>query len=507
NVAKPHRNLIRLLSSGNYEVTTPLNFINGARVDSIDPVELIDVIEPATGKVICQMPESGTSDVNEAIKSSRQAQVAWADLSGFERGKLLSKSALLLKQKQEEIARIEVYDTGKPIQEARMDVQTAIDALEYYGGIASTICGQHFNLSNGSFGYTRREPLGVVAAIGAWNYPIQIAAWKAAPALAGGNSVVCKPSQFTPLSAVSLAEVFTEAGFPLGLFNVVQGGAVTGNTLTGHKGVAKVTFTGSVETGSKVMGSCARDIRHVTLELGGKSPLILFNDCDITNAINGALNANFFSQGQVCSNGTRVFIHKDIYEEVVGNLVQRTQAIKHGDPHHEQTKMGAMINPQHADKVMGFIERARQEGAEILCGGELVKMEDPVLHGGSYISPCIISEYCFDEMEISREETFGPVMNVYSFQSEEEVVRRANHSKYGLASGVFTNDLKRAHRVAAKMEAGSCYVNNYNIFPMEMPFGGFKQSGLGRENGTVTMDYFTQLKTVYFEMNDVDSPF
>nr|XP_018670189.1 4-trimethylaminobutyraldehyde dehydrogenase [Ciona intestinalis] len=499
---KSHRNIIRSVASGTYNVTTPLNFIGGQRVETEESLSIIDVIEPATGKVMCQMHECGATDVNNAVNAAKQAQLEWGKLSGFERGKILSKSSVLLKQKQEEIARMEVYDTGKPIQEARVDVQTAIDSIEYFSGIASTLCGQHFSLPNGSFGYTRREPLGVVAAIGAWNYPIQIAAWKAAPALATGNAVVCKPSQFTPLTAVALAEVFIEGGLPSGLFNVVQGAGETGNHLTRHPDVAKVTFTGSIETGSKVMQNCAADIRHVTLELGGKSPLILFGDCDITNAVNGALMANFLSQGQVCSNGTRVFIQDDIYDEVVTMLVERTLGIKHGDPHHEHTKMGAMMNEEHAHKVMGFIERAKKEGAEVLCGGELVQMEDPVLRGGSYISPCIIRPS--DSMEISREELFGPVMNVYSFKTEDEVIRRANDSKYGLASGVFTKDIQRAHRVAASMQAGSCYINNYNIFPIEMPFGGYKKSGLGRENGTVTVDYFTQLKTVYVEMNDVE---
>ncbi|CAK8673626.1 unnamed protein product [Clavelina lepadiformis] len=491
----------RAVSSGNFVVTEPLNFINGHRVECKDACEQFQLEEPATGDVICNMDGSGQRDVDEAVRCAKEAQLSWRATSGFERSKIILKAANLLAKRKEEMARIEVYDTGKPIWEARADVQTAIDSLEYFGGIASALCGQHITLPSGSFGYTRREPLGVIGAIGAWNFPIQMAGWKSAPALACGNAVVYKPSQFAPLSTLFLGEVFQESGLPPGLYNVIQGGAYTGQLLTSHEDIAKVTFTGSVQTGAKVMKSCADGIKYVTLELGGKSPLILFDDCDLESAVNATMGANYLSQGQVCSNATRVFIHENIYNKMITRLIPRVKSIVPGDPHHEDTQTGPMINTAQAEKVLGFIERAKKEGAEVLCGGELVTMENTALKG-SYISPCIIR--ASDEMEISREEVFGPVMNVYSFQTEEEVLMRGNNTDFGLAAGVFTRDLNRAHRIAAKLEAGNCFINNFNVYPVELPFGGYKKSGIGKENGTQTIEYFTQLKSVYVEANPVE---
>jgi len=494
----------RLITSGNYTAPALLNYIDGKRCDVVEKTTSIPIIEPATGKDIGVLNESSELDVNMAVKKAKEAQKEWSKITANERGKLMIEAARNLKKVQEEIARVEVSDTGKPIWEARLDVQTAVDSLQYYGGLAANLSGQYFQLQNNSFGYSIREPLGVVVGIGAWNYPIQMAGWKSAPALACGNAVIFKPSQFTPLTAVMLAEVFTRSGLPPNCYSVVQGGHVCGDLLTKHEGVAKVTFTGSVNTGTKVMRNCADGIKHVTLELGGKSPLIIFDDCDVTNAVNGAMMANYLTQGQVCSNGTRVFVQDTIYDEFVEKLVEKTSSIKHGDPQLEETLQGSIIHKEQGAIIQGFLERAKKEGAKVLCGGGYVKMPGS-LSGGCYWKPCVLE--AADSMEISRDEVFGPIMNVYKFNSEQEVVERANNSELGLASGLFTKDLLRAHRVAGKLEAGNCYINNFNIYPTELPFGGNKKSGLGRENGVEALNQFSQLKTVYVEAEPVWCPF
>ncbi|KAM6922091.1 4-trimethylaminobutyraldehyde dehydrogenase [Xenentodon cancila] len=372
--------------------------------------------------------------------------------------------------------------------------------------MAGTLAGQHIQLPGGAFAYTRREPLGVCVGIGAWNYPFQIASWKSAPALACGNAMVFKPSPMTPVTAVILAEIYKEAGAPDGLFCVVQGGAETGSLLCYHPKVAKVSFTGSVPTGKKVMEMSAKGVKPVTLELGGKSPLIIFNDCDLENAVKGALMANFLSQGEVCCNGTRVFVQRSIMPQFLEKVVKRTKAILVGDPLLESTRMGALISKPHLEKVLGFVSQAKKEGARVLCGGEPFIPSNSQLKEGYFMSPCVLDN-CRDDMTCVKEEIFGPVMCVLPFDTEEEVIGRANNTSFGLASGVFTRDISRAHRVAENLEAGTCFINNYNTSPVEVPFGGYKMSGFGRENGQVTVEYYSQLKTVVVEMGDVDDYF
>ncbi|KAF6073861.1 aldehyde dehydrogenase 9 family member A1 [Phyllostomus discolor] len=318
--------------------------------------------------------------------------------------------------------------------------------------------------------------------------------------------MVFKPSPFTPASVLLLAEVYTQAGAPPGLFNVVQGGGATGQLLCQHPDVAKVSFTGSVPTGAKVMEASARGIKPVTLELGGKSPLIVFSDCDLENAVKGALMANFLTQGEVCCNGTRVFVQKEILGKFTEQVVKRTQRIKIGDPLLEDTRMGPLINRPHLERVLGFVKVAKEQGAKVLCGGEPYAPEDPRLRDGYYMSPCVLTD-CRDDMTCVQEEIFGPVMSILAFDTEAEVLERANATPFGLASGVFTRDIQRAHRVAAELQAGVCYINNYNVSPVELPFGGYKKSGFGRENGRVTVEYYSQLKTVCVEMGDVESVF
>ncbi|KAM9687439.1 4-trimethylaminobutyraldehyde dehydrogenase isoform 2-T2 [Trichechus inunguis] len=318
--------------------------------------------------------------------------------------------------------------------------------------------------------------------------------------------MIFKPSPFTPVSALLLAEIYTEAGVPSGLFSVVQGGAATGQFLCQHPDVAKVSFTGSVPTGTKIMEMAAKGIKPVTLELGGKSPLIIFSDCVMENAVKGALMANFLTQGEVCCNGTRVFVQKEILDKFTEEVVKQTQKIKIGDPLLEDTRMGPLINRPHLERVLGFVKLAEEQGAKVLCGGDLYEPEDPKLKGGYYMRPCVLTN-CRDDMTCVKEEIFGPVMSILSFDTEAEVLQRANDTTFGLAAGVFTRDIQRAHRVVAELQAGMCFINNYNVSPVELPFGGYKKSGFGRENGRVTIEYYSQLKTVCVQMGDMESAF
>ncbi|XP_056911901.1 4-trimethylaminobutyraldehyde dehydrogenase B isoform X2 [Takifugu flavidus] len=493
-------------SSGSVKITVPLNFWAGERRTSPVKYNKENVYEPATGRVLCQLEPCGSTEVHKAVEAAKTAFDHWSRMSGMERARIMIQAAHIIERRREEIAEMEVIDNGKSITEARLDVDSARLCIEFYAGLASTLAGQHVQLPGGSFAYTRREPLGVCAGIGAWNYPFQIAAWKSAPALACGNSMVFKPSPVTPVTAVMLAEVYAEAGAPEGLFNVVQGGQETGGLLCRHPDVAKVSFTGSVPTGKKIMEMASEGVKPVTLELGGKSPLLIFEDADMENAVRGALMANFLSQGQVCSNGTRVFVHKEILPKFVEEVVKRTRAIEIGDPLQESTRMGALVSRPHLEKVLSFVDQAKQEGATVLCGGEPFVPADPQLRGGYYMTPCVLAD-CTDEMTCVKEEIFGPVMSVLSFESEDEALQRANDTTMGLAAGVFTRDVTRAHRVVERLKAGSCFINNYNITPVEVPFGGFKTSGIGRENGQVTVEHYSQLKTVFVEMGDVDSLF
>ncbi|CAL8317657.1 4-trimethylaminobutyraldehyde dehydrogenase B [Gadus morhua] len=498
--------VLRYASSGSIDVQAPLNFWGGVRRKIQPQLDNEPVYEPSTGRVLCQLEAAGAAEVEQAVQDAQSAFTLWSRMTGMERSRLMRAAALIIERRREEIAEMEVVNNGKSITEARWDVDSARQCIEYYAGLACTLAGQHVQLGGGSFAYTRREPLGVCVGIGAWNYPFQIAAWKSAPALACGNSMVFKPSPLTPVTAVLLAEIYAQAGAPPGLFNVVQGGQETGGLLVHHPLVAKVSFTGSVPTGKKIMEMASKGVKPVTLELGGKSPLLVFEDSDLENAVKGALMANFLSQGQVCSNGTRVFVQKQILSEFLEEVVRRTRAIPIGDPLHDSTRMGALVSLPHLNRVLGFVEQAKKEGAAVLTGGQRYRPSDPQLQGGYYMTPCVLGA-CTDDMACVREEIFGPVMSVLSFDTEEEVLRRANDSVLGLAAGVFTRDVQRAHRVVEQLQAGSCFINNYNVTPVELPFGGYKMSGVGRENGQVTAEYYSQLKTVYVEMGDVDSLF
>jgi betaine-aldehyde dehydrogenase len=462
-------------------------------------------INPATGEVLGYVTAAGSAQVNAAVRAAQKAQAGWGAMTGTERARVLRRAADILRSRNQELAELETRDTGKPIQETRVvDVISGADCLEYFAGLAQSLSGEHIDLGSAAFGYTRREPLGVVAGIGAWNYPLQIACWKAAPALACGNAMIFKPAELTPFTAVKLEEILLEAGVPPGVFQVVQGFADTGRLLTRHPDIRKVSLTGEVGTGKAVMSDAAQTLKNVTLELGGKSPLIVFGDAKVDNAVSGALLANFYSSGQVCSNGTRVFVHRSIKQAFLERLIKRVGAMRIGDPMDPETQVGALISEQHMLKVLSYIDRGRAEGARVLVGGMRVTSGD--LANGYFVAPTVFDN-CRDDMAIVRAEIFGPVMAVLEFEDEQEVVERANATEFGLAAGVFTNDLTRAHRVIARLQAGTCWINQYNVTPIELPFGGVKLSGLGRENGRAAIEHYTQLKSVYVAMADIDAPY
>jgi betaine-aldehyde dehydrogenase len=478
-------------------------FIDGDYTDAASG-QTFDDVNPANGRTLCRIALAGAEDVDRAVDAAQRAQRDWANRTGAERGRVLRRAAELLRERSDAIAQLESLDTGRPIQETpAADVESAAACLEFFGGIAAGIQGEYTDLAR-AFVYTRREPLGVCGGIGAWNYPLQIAAWKSAPALACGNAMVFKPAELTPLSALRLAEIYREAGLPDGLFNVVQGFGETGKALTDHPGIAKISLTGEAETGKKIMAGAASTLKHVTMELGGKSPLIVFADADLDEAVSGAMMGNFYSQGEICTNGTRVFVDATIKEAFLDKLRERTQRLKIGDPLDPETQVGPLISAEHMQTVLAYIESGKAAGSRLVVGGERADSGD--LGEGAFVHPTVFAD-CSDDQQIVREEIFGPVMSVLTFEGEHEVVRRANDTRYGLAAGVFTRDLARAHRVAAEIAAGVVWVNTYNVTPMEMPFGGVRESGLGRENGWAAVEFYTQRKSVYVELQGVDSAY
>jgi len=476
------------------------HFINGAYVEDTSGAP-IDCVYAATGEVVARLHEATPALIDQALAAAARAQVEWAALRPVERGRVLHKAAEIIRARNRELSELETLDTGKPLQETLVaDASSGADALEYFAGFAATVTGQTVPVGGGDFVYTLREPLGVCVGIGAWNYPTQIACWKAAPALAFGNAMVFKPSEVTPLCALKVAEIFIEAGAPAGLFNVVQGRGAVGASLVTDPRVAKVSLTGSVPTGRKVYAAAADGIRHVTMELGGKSPILVFDDASLEDAVGAAMLGNFYSSGQICSNGTRVFVQKGLKARFLERLKARTEAIIIGEPLDEGTQFGPLITAEHLDKVMGYVDIGVKEGASLLTGG--ARLNRP----GHYMQPTVFADVT-DEMTIAREEIFGPVMAVLEFETEDEAIARANATEFGLAAGVFTADLARAHRVAAQFQAGTCWINAYNLTPVEAPFGGSKLSGVGRENGHSALGYYTQVKSVYVGTGPVDSPY
>ena len=478
---------------------TASHFIDGAYVEDTAGTP-IDVIYPATGAVIATVHAATPAIVDQALAAAKRAQKDWAAMTGTERGRILRRAADIMRERNHDLSVLETWDTGKPYQETSVvDATSGADALEYYGGMAATLTGEHIPMGE-NWVYTRREPLGVCVGIGAWNYPTQIACWKGAPALACGNAMVFKPSETTPLCALKVAEILHEAGLPAGLYNVIQGMGEVGSALVEDARVNKVSLTGSVPTGRKVYAAAAAGIKHVTMELGGKSPMIVFEDADIENAVSGAILGNFYSSGQVCSNGTRVFVHRGIKEAFLTRLSERVKGAVIGDPMDPATSFGPMVSDRQRAIVLDYIEKGKAEGARLVTGGGVIEGD------GFFIEPTIFADVT-DDMVIAREEIFGPVMAVLDFEDEADVMARANDTEFGLAAGVFTRDLTRAHRVAAGFEAGTCYINTYNDAPVEAPFGGMKASGVGRENARAAIEHYSQLKSVFVRMDDLEAPF
>lgn len=476
------------------------HFIDGKYVEDTAG-DLIEVIYPYTGEVIASLHAATPAIVEQALDSAQRAQKQWAAMTGTERGRVLRRAADLMRERNHDLSVLETYDTGKPYQETSVaDATSGADSLEYFGGLAGALTGEHIPLAGGDFVYTRREPLGVCVGIGAWNYPTQIACWKGAPALACGNAMVFKPSETTPLSALKVAEILHEAGLPSGAYNVIQGLGDVGASLISDTRVAKVSLTGSVPTGKKVYAAAAENVRHVTMELGGKSPIVIFDDADVDNAVSGAILGNFYSSGQVCSNGTRVFVQKGIRDAFLMRLVARLQSVVMGDPHDPDTNFGPMVSDRQRQIVQDYIAKGQDEGATLVTGGGTPDRD------GFFIEPTVFADVT-DNMTIAKEEIFGPVMCVLDFDTEQHALARANATDFGLAASVFTKDLTRAHRMAAGFEAGTCYINTHNLAPVEAPFGGSKQSGVGRENSKLAIEHYSEMKGVYVAMNDVEAPF
>ena len=467
-------------------------FINNRWVNSHSG-KTFPTINPATGEEICQVAEADATDVDEAVKAARNAfeNGPWPQMSAADRGRLLYKLADLIEEHADELAMLEALDNGKPYHVARAaDLGLAIATYRYYAGWADKVQGRTIPVAGNYFTYTRHEPVGVVGQIIPWNFPILMQTWKLAPALATGNTIVMKPAEQTPLTALRVCELIQQAGFPEGVVNMVPGYGTAGAAIASHMDVDKVAFTGSTEVGHLVMEAAAKsNLKRVTLELGGKSPNIIFADADMDEAVEGAHFGLFFNQGQCCCAGSRVFVEANCYDEFVERSVARAKKRKVGDPFDPETEQGPQVDDIQFDKVMGYIESGKREGAKLVQGGKRAGSR------GYFIEPTVFVDV-EDNMKIAREEIFGPVMSIIKFNDLNDVVKRANKTMYGLAAAVWTRDIGKAHAIANSVRAGTVWVNCYDVFDPGAPFGGFKQSGIGREMGEYGLQQYTELKTV-----------
>jgi aldehyde dehydrogenase (NAD+) len=455
-------------------------------------------INPSTGEEICQVAEADAADVDKAVAAARAAfdQGPWKKMKASERGRLLYRLADLIEQNADQLARLETLDNGKPLSIAKaVDVTKTIACYRYFAGWADKVQGKTIPIDGDFFCYTRHEPIGVIGQIIPWNYPLLMQAWKLAPALATGNTIVMKPAEQTPLSALRLGELIVEAGFPEGVVNLLPGfGPTAGAAIARHMDVDKVAFTGSTEVGRLIMEAAAKsNLKRISLELGGKSPNIIFADTDLDDAVEGAHLGLFVNQGQSCCAGSRVFVEKAIYDEFVEKSIARARKRRVGDPLDPRTDQGPQVSASQFDRIMGYIESGKREGATLACGGERVGDR------GYFIQPTVFADVR-DEMRVAREEIFGPVMSIIPFNDMDEVIARANHTTYGLAAGVWTRDIKKAHAVANSMRAGTVWVNCYHVLDTRAPFGGYKQSGMGRELGEYGLQQYTEVKTVTLKL-------
>ena len=457
----------------------------------------IDKRYPATGEVIARIEPADQTILNQAVEVAAAAQREWGARSGSDRAAILQKAADGLRAHNDALSRLEVRDVGKSFAEAvSADVPSGADAMAFFASMAMTETGDMHRYSD-AIAYCERVPLGVCAGIGAWNYPVQIACWKAAPALAAGNAFILKPSELTPLTAHLVAEILADAGLPEGLFQILHGDYQMGRAICAHPGIAKISLTGGVETGRLIMAQSAETLKKVTLELGGKSPLIVFADADFDLAVETALAANFYTAGEVCSNATRVYVEEAIAADFEAALIEGARALRVGDPMADDVQMGALISEPHLNKVLDYIAIGTAEGAKVATGGK--RLHPQGFESGYFMEPTILTQ-CRDDMRVVREEIFGPVMSVLTFSDEQEAITRANATQFGLGAGLITRDLTRAHRVAGQLESGNVWVNTYNLLPPGLPFGGIKQSGFGRENSAYSLDAYSEIKTTYIQL-------
>jgi aldehyde dehydrogenase (NAD+) len=474
-------------------------FINGAWVDA-ESGRRFETHHPATGQALAEVAEAGEADIDRAVTAARAAlDGPWSKMDAADRGALLWQLSDAIQAHAPELAKLEALDTGKPLREAQIDIREVVDSFRYYAGWTTKLQGDTLPVRGNVFNYTLREPVGVVGAIIPWNFPMLMAGWKVAPALACANTVILKPAEQTPLTALELAALAAEVGLPPGVLNVVTGfGETAGGALVRHPGVDKIAFTGSTAVGKIIMREAAETLKKVSLELGGKSPNIVFADADIDAAARGAFSAIFYNAGQTCTAGSRLLVQRSKKDELLGKLVERAKKMQPGDPLDAKTRMGPLISEEQLDRVVSYIEKGVSEGAKLVAGGKRAQYLGS--EQGWWLEPTI-----FDDVlpghTIAQEEIFGPVLATLTFEDEEEAVTIANHTIYGLAAAIWTNDLKRAHRLARRIHAGTVWVNTYHPLDSASPFGGYKQSGYGRELGSYALDLYTQIKSVWIDLS------